>query len=181
MELTCLTNPVYDSPDSPESTDSTNSVSKRAALGIELQGNPAYGPLENVRDPEDYSSPETRAAIRTYEEVILGDDIAVSSILSNDLIQVPENVYATHRSQDSLILHSNASSNDDRSSDRYNSDMLLERRKPSGENQKCGKQARDATIALAALMSILLSGCVIALSVTFLQAHDQCSCTPKSE
>ena len=186
MELTCLANPnpAYDLSDFPESTELTTSVGKRAPLGIELQGNLAYGYLENVRDPEDYSLPATRAAIHTYEDVIVGNDTVASSILSNNvnLIQVPENVYATHSSQDSpvdsSVLHSNASSNDDR----YNSVMLLERRKPSGKYRKCGKQARDTTIVLAALMSILLSGCVIVLSVTYLQAHhDQCSCTPESE
>ena len=186
MELKCLTNPepAYDLPDFPEPTEPTTSVGKRAPLGIESQGNItygglqrniAYGCLENVRGQEDYALSVTRAAIHTYEEV--GNDTVASSILSNNVIQVPENVYATHCSPDSLLVHSSASSND-----RYDSAMLLERRKPSGKYRKCGKQARDTTIALAALMSILLSGCVIVLSVTYLQAHhDQCSCTPESE
>ena len=189
MELTCLANPepAYDLPDFPNSTDPTTSVGRRRTAGIDLQGNVAYGSSENVR--KDYFSAVSSGANSTYAEVRNGN--VASPVLSNGLLLVPDNLYATHCSQDSLVLHSN-------SKDRYNSIILFERRKLFGKYRKCGKQARDATIALAALMSILLSGCVITISVTYdflsvpstnshVQAQnatllsDPCSCTSKGE
>ena len=189
MELTCLANPepAYALPGFPESTNPPTSVGRRRTLGIDLQGNVAYGSSENVR--KDHFSAVSRGVNIAYEEVRNGN--VASPVLSNELILVPENLYATHCSQDSLVLHSN-------SKDRCNSIILFERRKVFGKYRKCGKQARDVIIALAALMSILLSGCVITISVTYdflsvpstnshVQAQnatllsDQCSCTPNSE
>ena len=151
MELPCLANPepVSDYLDFPESTDPTSSVSN-VSLGIELQSNVAYGSSEYVRKAD--SSPGASPVNSTYEEV--------RNVTANSqLISVRENVHSRYSPQDSLTLQSDPK-------DRYYNVILPERRKPSG---KRGKQGRDGTacVALAALMSILLSGSVIVLSVRY--------------
>ena len=156
MESPCLVNsePAYDLPAFP--TDPTSSVGNRVTREIQLQGNVAYSSADTTWEDDSFGG--TATANNTYEEVRNGT--VPSTILANEVLTVRENLHATHCSQESLPLQSN-------SKDRFDNIIFFERRKTFGECGRRGKLTWETTIALTALLSILIAGTAIAFGVMY--------------
>ena len=195
MESPCLViaNPAYGFPTLPEAIDTAISASRRTAAGetrkIHLTKNNAYSPLEYAYVTSIANAVVgTRTVSNTYEEV--RNDSANARTIANESISLQENVHAKYSSQQSIL------SELDSTNGLYST--LFEQRRASRKRRKCKDLACDATIAFAALTSILLSGAVIAACVAYEfrnisssrnNSHvrnnptlsDQCNCTLESE
>ena len=160
MELPCLvsTNSAYDVGLSsfPRTVRRTTEEKRK----IQIQSNDAYSSSSDYR-PIPVPKPRTETRQASHAQAQDWNRSATSRAVNAAIYSEP------------ISLHDNANTTRDskrptslRSSTTGRASIAFKKRKAKGQERKCRNVTVDATIALVAMISIVLSGTVIVVSIT---------------